>query len=453
MATATSNNHANGNHSTNSLTKEQQHLQYMYYQQQQQHPIACGPPGPGLMLPLQANPQFVSLATAAAQAMMVSAASNNPNLMMPNNNLIASHHQYPQNNYPKSKTLKSSSMMSQQKQLHLKKQPSIGYSSPKMRAVLDRYGNLSRACPEHYHHHLHHNHHHHHTSGHQTYYYPNYYANRNIGPPIPPPAHPEAMGHSIASVLLGNNTEYSGETYSPPDLYAYDKGADLEGLPYMLPPPPPPSSGHHVHHQYPQPPPLSYLNVCYPGYSKRNAGNGEGMCAHEPTVAGMHYGQSMDQYSYTGSTSSSSTLANSSNPKSSSEASITNSFTSSSTLSLSSSASSTSSSFLPKNSNQTGTVATKQTEGPEGANLFVYHLPSGQEFNDNNLASLFAPYGNVLSAKVYLDRYTNFSKGFGFVSFESASCAQQAIKEMNGFQIGNKRLKVEFKRRQTSKPY
>jgi RNA recognition motif-containing protein len=34
----------------------------------------------------------------------------------------------------------------------------------------------------------------------------------------------------------------------------------------------------------------------------------------------------------------------------------------------------------------------------------------------------------------------------GFVSYDSVIAAEQAIEQMNGFQIGNKRLKVQHKR-------
>ncbi len=86
----------------------------------------------------------------------------------------------------------------------------------------------------------------------------------------------------------------------------------------------------------------------------------------------------------------------------------------------------------------------RPTEGPVGANLFVYHLP--RDLTDADLATAFAPFGNVLSAKVFIDKRSGESKGFGFVSYDTYDSAVEAIKGMNGFQIGPKRLKVQHKR-------
>ena len=41
----------------------------------------------------------------------------------------------------------------------------------------------------------------------------------------------------------------------------------------------------------------------------------------------------------------------------------------------------------------------------------MYHLP--HDLTDADLATAFNPFGNVISAKVYVDKYTGESKGFG----------------------------------------
>ncbi|CAM9625246.1 unnamed protein product, partial [Sphacelaria rigidula] len=43
--------------------------------------------------------------------------------------------------------------------------------------------------------------------------------------------------------------------------------------------------------------------------------------------------------------------------------------------------------------------------------LFIYHLPN--DLTDADLATAFAPFGHVISAKVFLDKRTGESKGFG----------------------------------------
>ena len=76
--------------------------------------------------------------------------------------------------------------------------------------------------------------------------------------------------------------------------------------------------------------------------------------------------------------------------------------------------------------------------------LFVFHLPP--DATESPLRVLFEPYGAVSSVRVLP------GKGYGFVNFENVQSAITAIHALNGFKLGNKHLKVEFKKPATSAP-
>jgi RNA recognition motif-containing protein len=82
--------------------------------------------------------------------------------------------------------------------------------------------------------------------------------------------------------------------------------------------------------------------------------------------------------------------------------------------------------------------------GHQGANLFIFHLPSN--LDNLTLYLLFRKFGEILSSRVIINYKTGLSKGYGFVSFSTSNEADLAILYMNAFKIGNKRLKVEKKR-------
>lgn len=82
--------------------------------------------------------------------------------------------------------------------------------------------------------------------------------------------------------------------------------------------------------------------------------------------------------------------------------------------------------------------------GPLGANLFVFNFP--RQFTDQDLCREFAPFGNVLSATVFIDKATGRSKCFGFVSYDNTESARLAIQTLNGCQMGGKVIKVQLKR-------
>ncbi|KAL7509171.1 hypothetical protein ACHAXN_006178 [Cyclotella atomus] len=91
-------------------------------------------------------------------------------------------------------------------------------------------------------------------------------------------------------------------------------------------------------------------------------------------------------------------------------------------------------------------------KGPDGANLFVFHIPN--DFSNQEMYDMFAQYGNVLSARIMVEAETGRSRGFGFVSFDSTAAAANAIKHLNGYPIKGKRLKVQHKQiRGKDNPY
>lgn len=83
--------------------------------------------------------------------------------------------------------------------------------------------------------------------------------------------------------------------------------------------------------------------------------------------------------------------------------------------------------------------------------LFVAGLPWAVK--DDDLRDLFGQYGRVLSAKVITDRDTGRSKGFGFVEFENAQDAQNAIDGLNNSKLESRTLVVNIARPQQPKLY
>uniref|UniRef100_A0A7S1VM38 RRM domain-containing protein n=1 Tax=Grammatophora oceanica TaxID=210454 RepID=A0A7S1VM38_9STRA len=99
--------------------------------------------------------------------------------------------------------------------------------------------------------------------------------------------------------------------------------------------------------------------------------------------------------------------------------------------------------FYPATSPGPPIQTTASNKGPDGANLFIFHIPN--HFTNMDMYNLFCQYGNLLSVRIMVEKDTGRSRGFGFVSYDSPESAAMAIKELNGFAIGNKRLKVQHK--------
>jgi cold-inducible RNA-binding protein len=62
--------------------------------------------------------------------------------------------------------------------------------------------------------------------------------------------------------------------------------------------------------------------------------------------------------------------------------------------------------------------------------------------NDEQLNQIFTPFGTVTSARVIKDKYTDRSRGFGFVEMDNPAEADKAIAELNGKNIDGRDLNI-----------
>lgn len=77
-------------------------------------------------------------------------------------------------------------------------------------------------------------------------------------------------------------------------------------------------------------------------------------------------------------------------------------------------------------------------------NIYVGNI--SWNLKDQDLANLFASYGEVTSAKIVTDKFTNRSKGFGFVEMADDAAAQAAIAALNGSEVDGRNIVVNESR-------
>ena len=71
---------------------------------------------------------------------------------------------------------------------------------------------------------------------------------------------------------------------------------------------------------------------------------------------------------------------------------------------------------------------------------------------DADLEEFFKAAGNVVSAKVIMDRDTNRSKGFGFVEMSTDEEAQAAIQQLDGKELAGRAVNVSEARPREERP-
>ena len=72
--------------------------------------------------------------------------------------------------------------------------------------------------------------------------------------------------------------------------------------------------------------------------------------------------------------------------------------------------------------------------------LYVGNLPF--TYTSQELETLFSQIGEVLSAKIILDRENGRSKGFAFVEMASDELGARAISTLNDKEVGGRLMKV-----------
>ncbi len=75
-------------------------------------------------------------------------------------------------------------------------------------------------------------------------------------------------------------------------------------------------------------------------------------------------------------------------------------------------------------------------------NIYVGNI--SYNATEEDLRDLFSQHGEVVSVKIIIDRYTQKSKGFGFVEMDSPENAENAISALNGYELVGRSLKVNI---------
>lgn len=83
-------------------------------------------------------------------------------------------------------------------------------------------------------------------------------------------------------------------------------------------------------------------------------------------------------------------------------------------------------------------------------NLYISNL--SYNVTDEDLKELFADYGEILSARVIMDRETGRSRGFGFVELQDDELAKKAIEELNQATYEEKVINISEARPREERP-
>ncbi|HEX2609193.1 MAG TPA: RNA-binding protein [Flavisolibacter sp.] len=83
-------------------------------------------------------------------------------------------------------------------------------------------------------------------------------------------------------------------------------------------------------------------------------------------------------------------------------------------------------------------------------NIYVSNL--GDQITEASLHAAFSTHGEVSSAKIILDQFTGYPRGFGFVEMPDEAQATEAISKIDGAVINGRQISAkEAKPKETHK--
>ncbi|EPE26190.1 RNA-binding, RBD [Glarea lozoyensis ATCC 20868] len=79
---------------------------------------------------------------------------------------------------------------------------------------------------------------------------------------------------------------------------------------------------------------------------------------------------------------------------------------------------------------------------PPSKSVFVGNIPYG--LTEEQIIDIFSTAGQVLNFRLVYDKDTGRPKGFGFAEYPDTDCASSAVRNLNDYEIMNRKLRVDF---------
>src|ERR1700761_7264247 len=77
-----------------------------------------------------------------------------------------------------------------------------------------------------------------------------------------------------------------------------------------------------------------------------------------------------------------------------------------------------------------------------GRVVFIGNIPYG--VSEEQITDIFGRIGNVMNFRLVYDKETGKPKGFGFLEYGDVDAAASAVRNLNGFEIMGRELKVDY---------